>query len=142
MAEKPRDSKSADRMARGGEILLASSRSKDKELKGRADKLIAILKQLRKMALLEVKLGINPKKSARGLAVLTQRDILATVGATGRIPKKGWGSMLMPDFWKTIREIEGFSSARIKNLEKQKVVKKPKPKPKKPPPKKTRRGKK
>ena len=125
----------------GNRIIMEASLSQDKELKAKAERILNLFKNASAMMVLELDLELKGKNMKSGAFFLARRDILATVGTFGRIPKKGERPRIMPtDFWTTIKNLETSSSKRINELSqvrRQNIMSK-KPIPKKPIPKKAK----
>lgn len=102
---------------KGKNILMAASRSEDPELKRKAERILDLFRNAAKVNKLEMDLGISPEKRVRGALIVVGPDILATIGRVGKIPDKGYGTLVYPDLWGRIERLGKLAEKKISELE-------------------------
>ena len=87
----------------GNRVIIEARYSKDRELKAKAERILGLFGNAGLMRVLESELGLSGKNLHSGAFFLAKRNILAIVGHLRRIPRKGEGAPLMPDFGQALK---------------------------------------
>ncbi|GEM_PF-2951409 len=97
-------------------MLAAARKSKNREEKRLAGDITRLFSNADRIFKLEQSLQIPRPKRFLGLFLTRRRDILETIEATGRLPRKGESTFVMQNFWNAVKDLKKLSDSRLEFL--------------------------